>query len=252
MGELEAIYAIWLREFKVYLRERERVISSLISPLLWLFAFGTGLGSSVSFSGVNYQQFIFPGIITMSILFTSIFYGTYIIWDKRLDFLKAVLVAPISRSSMVAGKVLGGLTDVMPQVLIILIAGILLLGIKLSMLSILYVFGISLLIAIGLICLGLTLGANMSSPEGFSLVMTFLLWPLFLFSGALYPVDNLPPWLAWVTHMDPVAYGVDMLQGAIIGVQHNPVYLDLAVLILFAIAMAITATISFGRMQQTK
>src|SRR5918993_2077291 len=106
------IYAIWLREFKVYLRERSRLVASLFTPLLWLFIVGSGLGSTTTLSvDVNYQQFIFPGIISMSIIFTSVFYGAYIIWDRKFDFLKSVMVAPISREIIFIGKTLGGMSN---------------------------------------------------------------------------------------------------------------------------------------------
>jgi ABC-2 type transport system permease protein len=110
MNELDGIYAIWLREIKIYMREKERLFSSVISPLLWIFAFGSGLGSHVEMQGYNYQVFIYPGIAIMAVLFTSLFYGVYIIWDRKMDFLKEVLVAPISRSSVFAGKMFGGAT----------------------------------------------------------------------------------------------------------------------------------------------
>lgn len=252
MGQLEAIYAIWLRELKIYLREKERIISSLVSPLLWLFAFGGGVGAAVSIAGVSYQQFIFPGIIVMATLFTAVFYGTYIVWDKKLDFLKAVLVAPISRFSMVAGKLLGGLTDALLQTTIVLLAGFLLLGMPITLQSFVAALLITVLIGTGLVALGLTLGANMSSPEAFTLVMTFIIWPLFFFSGALYPLDNLPAWLGIVTIIDPVTYGVDLMRGAILGVWQKSVLLDLAALIFFDLLAIVAATISFGRMQQTK
>ncbi len=122
MNEMEGIYAVWLREAKIYVREKERLLSSVISPLLWIFGFGAGVGSTVNvIDGYSYQVFIYPGITVMAVLFTSLFYGIYIIWDRKLDFLKEVLVAPVSRASVFAGKVLGGVTDAMMQVIFLLI-----------------------------------------------------------------------------------------------------------------------------------
>ena len=127
------VYAIWLREFKVYLRERSRIVGSLFTPLLWLFIVGSGIGSSTTLSiDVNYQKFIFPGIISMSIIFTSVFYGAYIIWDRKFDFLKSVMVAPISRETIFIGKTLGGMTNSMIQVFMLLIIG-LFIGIEYSL-----------------------------------------------------------------------------------------------------------------------
>ncbi|MGI0134310.1 MAG: ABC transporter permease, partial [Candidatus Micrarchaeaceae archaeon] len=108
MSELTGLYGMWYREFKVFLKEKSRLFSALVNPLMWLVVFGTGLGSAVSIQGANYQTFIFPGILVMTVLFTSIFFGAYIVLDKRIDFLKEVLVAPISRTTMFFGKALGG------------------------------------------------------------------------------------------------------------------------------------------------
>ncbi|MBM3229813.1 ABC transporter, partial [Candidatus Parvarchaeota archaeon] len=116
MGFVDSVYAIWYRELIVFLREKERVISAVVTPLMWIVAFGGGLGASVEIGGMNYQTFLFPGILAMAVLFGSIFYGMYIIWDKKLDFLKMVLVAPVPRSAVFLGKMLGGMTDVLIQV----------------------------------------------------------------------------------------------------------------------------------------
>ena len=134
-----SVYAIWLREFKVYLRERSRLVGSLFTPLLWLFIVGSGIGSLTTLSiDVNYQKFIFPGIISMSIIFTSVFYGAYIIWDRKFDFLKSVMVAPISRETIFIGKTLGGMTNSMIQVFMLLIIG-LFIGIEYSLISVLQI-----------------------------------------------------------------------------------------------------------------
>ena len=117
--EMMGIYAVWWRELKVFQREKSRIVSSIVQPLMWLFLFGTGVGASVSISSVNYQDYIYPGVLTMSVLFGSVFFGLYIVWDRKLDVLKAVLVAPVSRISIFLGKVLGGCTDVMLQIIIL-------------------------------------------------------------------------------------------------------------------------------------
>jgi ABC-2 type transport system permease protein len=256
MSELEAIYAVWLREVKVYLRERERVISSFISPILWLVAFGSGVGASVSlqgesYRGISYQVFIYPGVLSMALLMTSIFYGVYIIWDRRLDFLKEVLVAPVSRSSVFLGKMLGGCTDVMLQSLILLILGVLI-GMPITPLVFLYSLLILFLISVAMVSLGLVMGSNLTNQEAFGLVMNFVVWPLFFFSGALFPVSNLPAWLSTITYLNPLTYGVDALRGAILGIWDFPAYVDFSVLIVFSIIMMFLGTISFGRMQQSK
>lgn len=249
--ELNAVLAIWTREVKVYWREKERVISSFISPLLWLFVFGSGLGGSVAVAGGNYQHFIFPGIVIMSILFSSIFYGLYIIWDRKLDFLKEVLVAPASRSSVFLGKVLGGVTDSMFQALILLTIGAFFI-LPLSPLTFIASFLVLLLIVFSTTSLGLVIGSNMRSEEGFGLVMNFVIWPLFFFSGALFQVSNLPDILKAASSIDPITYAVDALRIVMLGTGSFPLYFDIAVLLGFAAVAAILGIISFGNLQQVK
>jgi len=247
MSELEGIYAIWLREFRVYLREKERAVSSIVSPLLWLFAFGTGLGASVAISGINYQLFIFPGIIAMTLMFTSIFYGMYIIWDRKLDFLKEVLVSPISRRGVFIGKLLGGVTDAMIQVAVLLLLARIL-GIPVTPEGALLAIPFMLLITICMTSIGLFFGAVFSSFESFQLVMQFVLWPLFFFSGALFPLKDLPGWLASATYFDPLTYGVDGLRGTMLGMGSMPLELDLFVLSLFTLVTIWMGASAFERM----
>jgi len=247
MSELEGIYAVWLREFRVYLREKERAISSIVSPLLWLFAFGTGLGASVTIAGVNYQLFIFPGIIAMTLMFTSIFYGMYVIWDRKLDFLKEVLVAPISRRNVFIGKMLGGVTDAMIQVAVLLILAALL-GIPITPYGALMALPAMLLITICMTSIGLFFGAVFSSFESFQLVMQFVLWPLFFFSGALFPLENLPGWLASLTYFDPLTYGVDAMRGVMLGMGKMPLEVDLLVLGVFTLVTIWMGASAFERM----
>ena len=247
MSEIEGIYAVWLREAKIYLREKERLISSVISPLLWIFAFGAGLGPTVSIEGYNYQVFIYPGIMVMTVLFTSLFYGIYIIWDRKLDFLKEVLVAPVSRASVFAGKMLGGATDAMIQVVFLLIIG-LFIDIPLTAVVIVRAFLVLLLISIAMVSIGLVIGASLRSPEGFNLVIGFVMWPMFFFSGALFQVENLPPWLTAVTFINPLTYGVDALRGIILGINQFPIYLDIGIMLLFSAVMMGVGVLSFRKM----
>src|SRR4030043_1847657 len=117
--ELMGMYAVWWREFKVFQREKSRIVSSIVQPLMWLFLFGSGVGASVSISNINYQDYIYPGILAMLVLFGSVYFGLYIVWDRKIDVLKAILVAPVSRISIFLGKVLGGGTDVFLQMLVL-------------------------------------------------------------------------------------------------------------------------------------
>ena len=185
MSELKGIYALWYRETKVFLRERSRVISSIINPLLWLLIIGGGLGSAVSFNGINYQTFIYPGVLIQTALFSSVFFGVYIVWDKKIDFMKEVLVAPMRRTSIFVGKILGGSTGTFLQILILFIigfaftAGGLLPGLHLTIVSVLVSLAFLLVTTVGLVSVGLIIGSQMESPEGFQLIISFLIFPLF-------------------------------------------------------------------------
>ena len=250
MSEIEGIYAIWLREAKIYMREKERVISSIVSPLLWIFAFGAGMGSTmetVPGFKYSYQIFIYPGVIVMTVLFASLFYGVYIIWDRKLDFLKEVLVAPVSRASVFAGKVLGGATDAMIQVVFLLIIG-LFISAPLTPFVIIKAFLMLLLISIAMVSIGLVIGANLKSPEGFTLVINFVMWPMFFFSGALFPVSNLSGLLYAVTFINPLTYGVDAVRGIILGIHQFPIFLDVEVMLVFAVIAMGIGVLSFRRM----
>jgi ABC-2 type transport system permease protein len=253
MGELNGLYAIWYREIKVFIREYSRLIGALVQPLMWLIIFGTGLGSIIStssISGSSYITFIFPGILAMTVLFGSLFFGLYIILDKRVDFLKEVLVAPLNRTTIFFGKVLGGSTDGIIQIVVLMILGYLFFAIPFTALSVLATLVIIFLLMISIISLGLTIGSIMSSPEGFGLVTSFLIFPLFLLSGALFPVDNLPSWLHVFVALNPVSYAVDSLRSLILGLPSSfglPV--DFAVLIGFAVVMVIIGTQAFKRMK---
>jgi len=252
--ELNGIYALWYREFKVFLRERSRVISSIINPIIWLLIFGGGLGSNVSIQGLSYQAFIFPGILVQAVLFSSVFFGVYIVWDKKIDFLKEVLIAPISRTSIFVGKVIGGTTDSILQASILLIIGFLLSGtlmpgLHLGVLDILASLAVLLITTIGLVSVGLIIGSHMESPEGFQLIVSFLLFPLFFLSGALFPINNLPNWLAPFTLLDPLTYSIDALRNIILGTSQFDIMFDLGVISIFSLAAIAFGTYAFEKMK---
>jgi ABC-2 type transport system permease protein len=248
MTELDGLYALWYREFKVFLREKSRIVSSLFTPLLWIVVFGGGLGSSVSLGGTNYQVFIFPGILTMTILFSSIFFGLYIVWDKKIDFFKEVLVAPLSRLTIFAGKTLGGCTDALIQGSLMLAFGVIL-GISYSVQMVVQTMIFMLVLAAAVVSIGLIIGSFMESPEGFNLIVSFLVFPLFFLSGALFPIDNLPSWLRAFTILNPVTYAVDGMRGVMLGMSTFPVMMDFGVLLGFAVVMIVIGSIAFSRMK---
>ena len=244
------IYALWLREFKVFLREKSRLIASTFTPILWLFVIGSGLGatSPTTAPGIDYQQFIFPGIVAMSIIFSSVFFGSYIIWDRKFDFLKSVMVAPVSRGSVFIGKTLGGMTTSLIQAAILLAIGVAI-GIPFTALSLVQVISIILLMSFGLTSLGVALGSYMYRFEGFQMIVSFVVFPLFFLSGALFPLNNLPSWLGILTAADPATYGVDALRHSMLGVGSNSIEYNTAILVVYTAALGIFGIASFKRMK---
>ena len=255
MSESSGIFALWYREFKVFTREKSRVISSIINPILWLLIIGGGLGASVDIKGINYQTFIYPGVLAQTILFSSIFFGVYIVWDRKIDFLKEVLVAPISRTSIFIGKILGGATDALIQICILLLIGFafttlgIIPGLNLNVVTFLLSLIVLLVMTTGLVSIGLIIGSQMESPEGFQLIVSFLVFPLFFLSGALFPINNLPSWMAPFTFLDPLTYAVDALRGIILGASHFSVAYDFGIISIFSIALIVVGTQAFKRMK---
>ena len=250
--ELNAIYVIWLREMKRFSRDKFRFIGGITTPLIYLAILGLGLKSSFQFADPNfdYLHFILPGIIGMSLLFTSIFSGISVIYERQFGFLKELLVAPVSRASIVLGKISGSTTIAFLNGAILLIIG-LLFGLiplqNITILSVLIALLFMILIASSFVSLGLALAAKMNSMEGFQFVMSFLVMPVFLLSGVFFPINNLPPWMAALAHIDPLMYGVDGIRGALLGSSLNSIWLNLAVLIIFNIAMILITKKLFER-----
>jgi len=242
------ISAIWQREILTFFREKPRIVSAAINPIFWLITFGAGLGSTVSISGINYQQFIFAGIIVQTVLFSSIFYGSYLVWDRRIDLLKAVLVTPLSRQSIFFGKVLSGVTFSLIQTAIILAFGVVI-GINYTFASLGLVILTVAVAAAALTAVGLTIGSVMTSPEGFQLITTFVIFPLFFLSGALFPLENLPSYLSTLTAVNPVTYVVDVLRGLLIGLQYYETWENVLVLAGFAMTANLIGIQAFKRMR---
>jgi ABC-2 type transport system permease protein len=221
-ASLKAVYIIWYRDILRYWRDRWRLVASLAQPLLFLVVFGSGLSSSLgsgslfgSRGGLSYIQFVFPGIIGMSILFTAIFGAMSIVWDREFGFLKEVLVAPIDRWAVAVGKALGGTTQAMIQGLILLVLAPLV-GVKLSVLTVLEIVPLAAVLAFGLASFGVMLASMMKSLQGFQVVMNFLMMPMFFLSGALFPLSGLPGWMTFLTRIDPASYGIDPLRRVVL------------------------------------
>ncbi len=212
---LSVIYTIWLREFKAFIRERSRIIGMIGQPLLYLLIVGQGIASGLSLnrapSGIGYLLFMYPGILGMSVLFTSIFSGISVIWDREFGFLKEVLVAPVPRWAVATGKILGGATVALAQALI-LIALAPFIGVGLSAWVVFQLLAICFLISVAITGIGVFIAAGMRSMQGFQMVMNFLVMPLYFLSGAMFPVASAPGWMKALMTVDPLTYGVDGLR----------------------------------------
>ena len=255
MTELRGFYTLWIREVKRYLRDRVRIISSFFQPLLWLAIFGSGFRFSGQIGGLSYQEYIFPGIIGQTLLFTSMFMGISVIWDKEFGFMKEILVAPISRVSIFLGKMIGDSTDALIQGIIVFFLGILL-GIKIDPLTFFACIPVMFLITFGLVSIGLTIASFMGSLESFGAIQSFINLPLFFLSGALFPISGagVPEWLQTISRVNPLTYGVDALRTIILGsawqpLQVQPLYVNLAVVGVFDVIMIIIGTWAFTRMK---
>ena len=212
--DLKGAYTIWYRDVLRFLRDRTRVLTSLAQPLLFLFVFGGGLAPAMSGLGggnLSFTEFMFPGILGMTVLFTSIFSAVSIVWDREFGFLKEVMVAPVSRAAVALGKVAGGSTVAMFQALIVVVLAPLI-HIKLSVVQLLILVGLMLLLAAVMTSLGILIAARQRTMEGFQMIMQFLLMPMFFLSGALFPLRGVPLWMSVLSRIDPVTYGVDPLR----------------------------------------
>ncbi len=209
MIQLRPIYVICIREFKKFFREKSRLLGTLARPVLWLFVVGNGMGALIRpQAGLSYLQFIFPGMIGMTILFASIFSSISIVWDREFGFMKEMLVAPISRLSIVIGKAVSGTLISAAQAVIILIL-IPFLGIDIGAMQFIWVTLIALLVSFCITSIGILIAARLTSFDGFNVIMNFLVMPMFFLSGAMYPVSSMPDALRWISHINPLTYGID-------------------------------------------
>ena len=228
---MNAIYILWLRELKRYVRSRVQIVVSLGQPTLYLLALGFGFGPVFAKAGRgSYLQFVAPGVIGMTLLFSSVFSGIAILWDRQFGFLKETLVAPVSRLHIMMGRTLGGATVAAIQGLLFLtvclIAGFRPRSWLALPLALLFIAAVASVFS----ALGTAVGSVIKDMQGFQLIMNFLVMPIFFLSGALFPLNNLPRVLALVTRADPLTYGVDGLRGALTGVSQFGLPMDLFML----------------------
>jgi ABC-2 type transport system permease protein len=245
-----AIGILWLRELKRYSRSRAQIIASLGQPILYLLALGFGLGPVFRDAGQgSYLQFVAPGVIGMSVLFSSIFSGLGLLWDRQFGFLKETLVAPVPRLHIMAGRTLGGASVAMLQgtlvLVICLVAGFRPESASTIPLALAFMAGIAIVFS----ALGTAIGSTLRDMQGFQLIMGFLVMPIFFLSGALFPLEDLPIGLVIATRIDPLTYGVDGLRGAFIGTAHFGPVVDLTVLALVASVFLVLGAYRFSRIQ---
>jgi ABC-2 type transport system permease protein len=247
---MSVIYILWLRQLKRYLRSRSRIIGSLGQPVLFLVALGFGFGPIYQKAGQgNYIQFLAPGIIAMSVLFTSIFSGIEIIWDRQFGFLKETLVAPVSRVEIMIGRTLGGATVASIQGMIVLLISMIVGFRPQSIMQVFLALIVMILTAILFTALGTAIASLLNDMQGFQLIMNFLIMPLFFLSGALFPLKGLPTFLAIITSFDPLSYGVDGLRATLTGSSHFGISTDIFILGIVAIALLSIGSYLFSKIQ---
>ncbi len=247
--EFQAIYVMWLRQTKRFIRARSRLIGNIVQPFFFLaimgFGFNTARFASIPLN-YSYIDFLSPGIIAMAVLFSSMFAGISVLWDKQFGFLQEVLVAPVSRLSIVIGRTLGGATTALIQGVFVLIISFVL-GVKFSLNGLLQGLIFMVLIAFFSVGFGLIIASRMEDIHGFQLIMNLLIFPMFFLSSAFFPIKDLPNWLKALTYINPLTYGVDGLRGSLIGISYFPLLLDLTLTFLFAAATMIVGSYSFKK-----
>ncbi|MFO0754504.1 MAG: ABC transporter permease [Thermodesulfovibrionales bacterium] len=251
-SELKAVYVVIAREFIKFAREKGRLISTLSRPVIWLFLVGGGMSRVVAPDmGIPYMQFIFPGIIGMTILFSSIFSSVSILWDKEFGFMKEMLVAPVSRFSIVVGKALSGTLLSTIQALIILLL-FPFIGLKLGAAQVFFILCISLVLSFCISALGILIASFFENFESFNIIINFIVMPMFFLSGAMYPVSLLPPVLRAFTSVNPLTYGIDALKYMVLPerrmlTQDFPLGTDLSVILVASLVFVIGAGYVFER-----
>jgi ABC-2 type transport system permease protein len=247
---MTTIYILWIRQLKRYVRSRARIIASLGQPLLFLLGLGFGMGPVFQKAGHgNYIQFLAPGIIGMTLLFTSVFSGMELIWDRQFGFLKETLVAPVPRLLIMVGRTLGGATVAIIQGLIVIVV-CLLAGFRPATLTLLpLTFLFMALISVMFTSMGTAIAARLSDFQGFQLIINLLVMPMFFLSGALFPLKDLPGPLTFITSINPLSFGVDGLRYSLTGITHFGMATDLIALVGLTAALLVVGSYLFSRIE---
>jgi len=262
VNNLRGVYTIWYRDILRFWHDKTRMIGSITFPLLFLFVFGSGLSARMGFMGpgVDFTQFMFPGIIGMTVLMSSFMAGVSVVWDREFGFLKEVLVAPISRASVVVGKTLGSATIALLQGSLILLFAPLI-GVSLSIWTVLLLLPLMLLLSASMGSLGILLATRIRSMEAFQAVMQMLMFPMVFLSGVFFPTEGLPTWMSVLVKINPATYGVAPIRQVMLGSSLDASFSltlfghtmslwdNIIVLALFGIIMNLLAMWSFSNQE---
>lgn len=249
----KVIWILWQRDLLHYWRNRIRAVVGLTMPMLWLFVFGGGLATSFN-SDIAYTQFIFPGVISMSLIFNAIFSALDTVKDKEFGFLKEILVAPVPRWTIVIGRALGAAsTSAIQAMLILLFAP--LVGVELSLFSIALLLPTIWLVALSLSAIGMLLAALIDNQEGFQFIVNFVNMPMFFLSGALFPLTALPGWMELLVRLNPASYAVDAMRKIVLGGYDSfsvfgyqvTLWFDIVVLVVFSVVLIGIAAKQFNK-----
>ena len=247
---MHVIYILWLREVKKYLRSRTQVVASLGSPIMYLGVLGFGLGSIFQRAGEgSYMQFMAPGIMCMTILFTSTFSGMALLWDRQFGFLKETLVAPVPRLTIMLGRTVGGATVALFQGLLVFLISLLAGFRPAHVLVVPTAILVMALVALVFSAMGTIIGSSLKEMQGFQIIMNFLVMPIFFLSGALYPLNNLPAALTVLTRLDPLSYGVDALRGVLTGRMEFALGLNILALVVAASVLMVLGAWRFSKIE---
>jgi ABC-2 type transport system permease protein len=247
---MSAIYILWLRELKRYTRSRAQIVASLGQPMLYLLVLGFGLGNVFQRAGYgSYFQFIAPGVIGMSVLFSSIFSGLGLLWDRQFGFLKETLVAPVPRIQIMIGRTLGGSTVAVIQGSLVMVVCLIVGFRPTHWFAVPMALGFMVLIALLFAALGVAIGSSLQDMQGFQLIMNFLVMPIYFLSGAMFPLNNQGKILTFVTALDPLSYGIDGMRSVLLGKTNFGSLTDLTVLVVVGAILQVFGAYRFSKIE---
>ncbi|HTR55375.1 MAG TPA: ABC transporter permease [Kofleriaceae bacterium] len=259
-SDLRAVRIVWHRDVIRFWRDKPRMLASVLQPMLYLFVFGTGMGASLKLPGqLDLRAFLYPGVMAMATLFTCFFSAGSIVWDREFGFMREMLVAPVRRGAIVVGKALGGATAGMTQGVIVLAIGAAV-GVPFSPVMLLILLGELMVLSFAVTAIGVLVAVRIKSFQAFMALVQIIIMPMFFLSGALFPLQNLPGWLAFATRLDPLTYAVDPMRRAVLGELGAPpigsvhwsgwtvpTLLELAIVLAFGLVALWLAAIEFGK-----